>query len=221
MLASLALAAFAVRQQQRHVRNLQRLARLERRVSVAESTLNVLSGLGAGRSILQPAWRSVVDDLSGIRKLDPRRVDLEKAIASAETNARKNAADKADQAAVASESELMRVRARLGEAMQLFERLRKSGRIKHAEFQQAKADLREIALTVGVNSFQLMASHALKAGNTMKALTYYRKAESILQSSGLPPDEREQRLQAIASEKRRLIGLQGEEKGLLPLASGD
>ncbi len=222
MLASLMLAGFAVRRQQQNVRSLRQLTLLERRTEGVTDTLDVLSSMGAGPSVLGPGYQSLLDDLHRIRELDPRREDLDRTVTAAEANAKKKAdTSRREQAAVASERELLVVRNHLSRAQTLLQRFHRARRLSASEFQQAREDLRAVALAVGVNSFLLMATRALEAGNTIKAFSCYRKAESMLRASHLSESEKQQRLQAIESDKSRLIQGHEQEKGVLMMAVGD
>jgi len=222
MLASVMLAGFAVRRQQESVRSLRHLTLLERRTEAVTDMLEVLASMGAGISVLGPGYQSLLDDLRRMRELDPLREDLERAVTAAEASAKKKAdATRRDQAAVASERELLAVRNHLNRAQTLLQRFHRARRLSASEFQQAKEDLRQVALAVGVNSFMLMATRAQEAGNAIKAFSFYRKAESVLRSSHLSDSEKQQRMQVIESDKARLIQGHEQEQGLLLMAVGD
>lgn len=220
MPAALWLAQFAHQQQERRVMVLYRLTALEKRRAELESALDMFEQLGAGEDILDTLQKALVHDLKRMQALDPSRDDLDAAIESAGKRRRRKSGDR-EQAAVSSEQELAALRHRVQGALQLIVQLQHHDNLPRDAVVRARRGLEILVAQVGINSFVLMARHAIEKANTMKAFSYYRKAERLAQYTSLPEAQKQESLDMIEAEKRQLLQRNESDRGLMLLAAGE
>lgn len=219
MPAALWLAQFAQQQQDRRVMVLYRLTALEKRRGELESALDMFEQLGAGADILDALQKALIQDLKRMQTLDPKRPDLTGAIEAAGKPRRRKPGEQ-EQAAVSSEHELTALRHRVQGALQLLVPLQQHGTLPRETVTRARRGLEVLVARVGVNSFVLMARHAIDKGNTMKAFSYYRKAERLAQYTVLPDAQKQESLDMIEAEKQQLLQRHENDRGLMLLAAG-
>lgn len=220
MPAALWLARFALQQQERRVMVLYRLTALEKRRGELESALDMFEQLGAGEDILDTLRKALVHDLKRMQGLDPRRGELAAAIEAAGKRRRRKQGER-EQAAVSSEKELTALRQRVQSALQLIVRLQQHGSLPRDAVSRARSGLEVLVARVGINSFVLMARHAIDKGNTMKAFSYYRRAERLAQYTSLPEEQKQESLDMIEAEKQQLLRRHDRDRGLMLLAAGE
>lgn len=220
MPAALWLAQFAQHQQDRRVMVLYRLTALEKRRSELESALEMFEQLGAGEDILDTLQTALLHDLERMRDLDPQRADLGRAIEEAGKRRRRKSGDR-EQAAVSSEQELAALRQRVQRALQLIVQLHQHGSLPRDSVARARRGLEVLVARVGINSFMLMARHAIEKANTMKAFACYRKAERLAQYTVLPEGQKQESLDMIKAEKQQLLQRNENDQGLMLLAASE
>jgi len=174
--------------------------------------------LGAGEDILETLRQALVNDLKRMRALDPERRDVDAAIESAGGQRRRKSAT-GEEAAVSSEQELSVLRGRVNRALQVIVQLQRHGVLSREAVGRTRQGLEVLAVRVGINSFVLMARHALEKGNAMKAFSCYRKAERLARYTSLPEGQRRENLERIEAEKEQLLRGQ-DDRGLMLLAAG-
>lgn len=220
--AALLLAQFARRQQEQRVLSLYRLSALEQRRRQLEDAMEMFQQLGAAPEIMDTLGKALLHDLQRMLSLDPLREDLQRSIGKLEKGGRKKTAlPDSEQAAVESENELRALRVRIQQVLELLQRLQKAGFLERADVLQVRESLEMLLVRVGINSFMLMARHALDGRNIMRAFSCYRKAERLARFSRLPEAQLAASLAMIEREKERLIMEQDSDEGLLLLASAD
>lgn len=220
MPAALWLAQFAQHQQDRRVIVLHRLVALEKRRSELEAALEMLEQLGAEDDILDTLQRALLQDIEKMRELDPQRADLGPAGEAADKRRRRTTGDH-EQAAVTSEQELAVLRQRVQRALQLVVQLHQHGSLPRDAVSRTRRGLEVLVARVGINSFMLMARHAIEKANTMRAFACYRKAERLAQYTVLPEAQKRESLDMIEAEKRQLLQRNENDQGLMLLAAAE
>lgn len=220
MPAALWLAQVARAQQEYRVTVLYRLTAMERRRGELDAALDMFEQLGAGADILDPLQKALIHDLKRMQQLDPQRSDLTAAIEAAGKPRRRKPGER-EQAAVNSEQELMALRQRVQGTMKLLLPMQQAGTLPRETVTRARRGLEVLVARVGVNSYVLMARHAIEKSNIMKAFSYYRKAERLAQYTSLPEAQMRESLDMIEAEQQQLLRRHESERGLMLLASGE
>jgi hypothetical protein len=218
--AALWLAQFARSQQEHRVMVLYRLTALEKRRAQLDSALDMFEQLGAGADILDALQKALIHDLRRMQTLDPGRTGLTAAIEVAGKPRRRKPGER-EQAAVNSEQELAALRQRVQGALQLIIPLQQHGGLPRETVTRARRGLEVLVARVGVNSFVLMARHAIDQGNTMKAFSFYRKAERLAQYTSLPEAQKQESLDMIEAEQQQLLQRHENDRGLMLLAGAE
>ncbi|HBX37146.1 MAG TPA: hypothetical protein DEG76_07640 [Pseudohongiella sp.] len=218
--AGLLLAKWALHHQSEQYWRLRQLASVdERRRQIYEASRALLQ-MDTDPEILQPLYETLANDIKTIQRLDPSRSDLDAQLKEAETAGRKRGSGSAGgSAAVATEQELSVAQRHIQRALQIAMDLYKGEKISASQFESARDKLRTLGLRVAVNSSLLMAQKAIEHEDGIRAMSCYRRAESLLGMRGLPQDEKRDKLAYIKAEREKLFANGG--RGLLMLASGE
>ena len=221
MPAALWLAGFARARQDQRIMTLFRLEALERRRHELDAAIAMFEQLGAGEDVLDALRQALLHDLERIGSLDPQRSDIARAIDAAGRKEGRRKKRDDGQAAVNSEQELGTLRNRAQRALQLLSGLQQHGTLPGDAVSRARRGLEVLVARVGVNTFVLMARHAMEKANTMKAFSYYRKAERLARYASLPEHQQRESLDMIEAEKQRLLQRNEDDRGLMLLAQAE
>src|SRR5690606_25002840 len=220
MLAGLMLAVWAGRLQAIQFQTIKQLATQEHRRAVLHETTLALQRMETDADVLKLLFTALCQDLRRMVELDPARKDLEKQLQETETASRQvNAAQSAgSSAAVATEQELIVAQRHIQRALQILGELYRIDRISAGQYESSRNKLRLLGLRVAVNSCLLMAQRALGQEDTVRAMSSYRRAESLLHMRGMPAEEKQEKLAYIDAERQRLFDSSSTWRGLLALA---
>lgn len=224
MLAGLMLAAWAARLQATQYQTLRQLTALEQRRDIIHNAARALQRMDSDADVLALLFGALAEDLRRMQELDPGRKDLDKSIQEAEAAVRqKSGAQNAagSSAAVATEQELSMAQRHIQKALNIFNDLYRADKISAGQLESSRNKLRLLGLRVAVNSCLLMAQQSLEQEDTIRAMSCYRRAESLLHMRGLPPAEKQEKLAYISAERRRVFERTNASAGLLMLATPD
>ena len=102
--------------------------------------------------------------------------------------------------------------------MHLLSEFYRAGTISAGQLESARSKLRILGLRVAVNSCLLMAQRSMEEEDTIRAMSCYRRAESLLNMRGMPADEKQEKLAYISAERQRVFARSPTAQGLLTLA---
>lgn len=221
MLAGLMLAAWAGRLQAIQFQTVKQLAALEQRRAILYETSRALQRMDIDPEVLGLLFTALILDLRRMMELDPARKDLEKQLQDAEAASKqKNAAPSTGgSAAVATEQELVVAQRHIQRALQVLGELYRTDRISAGQFESSRNKLRVLGLRVAVNSCLLMAQRSLELEDTVRAMSCYRRAESLLHMRGMPADEKQEKLAYIDAERQRVFEHSATGRNLLAMAA--
>lgn len=220
MLAGLMLAAWAGRLQAIQYQILRQLAALDQRRAMLQETGRALQRMDTDPEVLAMLFGSLAQDLRRMIELDPTRKDLEKQMQEAESASKQKTAQQnaGGSAAVATEHELTVAQHHIQKGLHLLNELYRADKISAGQLESARSKLRVLGLRVAVNSCLLMAQRSLEQEDTIRAMSCYRRAESLLHMRGMPADEKQEKLAYINAERRRVFERSPTAQGLLALA---
>ena len=224
MLAGLMLAAWAARLQAIHYQTLHQLAALEQRRETIQEVARALQRMDIDADVLAVLFGTLTDDLRRMKELDPGRRDLDKAIQDAEAAARQKSVAQGSSggsAAVATEQELSMAQRHIQKTLTIFTDLYRADKISAGQLESARNKLRLLGLRVAVNSCLLMAQQSLEQEDAIRAMSCYRRAESLLHMRGMPPAEKQEKLEYINAERQRVFARSSTSASLLMLATPD
>lgn len=224
MLAGLMLAAWASRLQAVQYQTLCQLTALEQRRDTIQESARALQRMDTDADVLAILFGALAEDLRRMQELDPARKDLDKHIQEAEAAARqKSGAQSASgsSAAVATEQELTMAQRHIQKALGIFNELYRADKISAGQLEASRNKLRVLGLRVAVNSCLLMAQQSLEQEDAIRAMSCYRRAESLLNMRGMPPAEKQEKLAYISAERLRVFERTNTSAGLLMLATPD
>lgn len=220
MVAGLMLAAWAGRLQAMQYHTLRQLAALDQRRSLLYETSRALQRMDTDPEVLAMLFGALAHDLRRMIELDPSRKDLEKQLQEAESASKQKTAQQnaGGSAAVATEHELTVAQRHIQRGLQLLGELYTADKISAGQFESARNKLRVLGLRVAVNSCLLMAQRSMEQEDTIRAMSCYRRAESLLHMRGMPADEKQEKLAYISAERQRVFERSPTAQGLLALA---
>jgi hypothetical protein len=224
MLAGLMLAAWAGRLQAAQYQTLRQLTGLEQRREYIQEAARALQRMDADADVLAILYGALAKDLGQMMELDPSRTDLEKPIQEAEAASRQTSGAQTvsgGSAAVATEQELTVAQRQIRKALNVLNELYRADKISAGQLEAARSKLRALGMRVAVNSCLLMAQQSLEHEDVIRAMSCYRRAESLLHMRGIPPAEKEEKLAYIAAERARVFERNNARAGLLMLATPD
>ena len=218
--AGLLLAKWALTQQSEQYWKLRQLSELDNRRQQSYEAGRALQQMDTEPEVLSLLFATLLQDIQRIQTLDPARTDLDRQLKEAEAGSRQQASHASGgSAAVATEQELVVAQRHIQRAMQIFIDLYKAEKISASQFESARDKLRMLGIRVAVNSSLLMAQRAVDQEDGVRAMSCFRRAESLLGMRGLPVAEKQEKQAYIKAERDRLFAQSG--RGLLLLASGD
>src|SRR5690606_18935750 len=221
MMAGLMLAAWAGRLQAMQYQTLRQLAALDQRRLILQDTTRALQRMDTDPAVLSVLFDALIQDLRRMIELDSSRKDLEKQLQETELASKQKSAPQQNggSAAVATEQELIVAQRHIQRGLHAVEDLYRAGRITASQFDTCRSRLRVLGLRVAVNSCLLMAQQALEQEDTIRAMSCYRRAESLLHMRGMPADEKQEKLAYIDAERQRVFQQSQMGRGVLALAS--
>ncbi|MDO9477855.1 MAG: hypothetical protein Q7L07_14185 [Pseudohongiella sp.] len=222
MLAGLMLAGWAAQLQAAQYQALSQLALLDQRRQSVQEVGRALQSMDVDTDILSTMYGTMIEDLKQMQALDPVRNDLNRHIQEAEAamRPRSNPAS-GGSAAVATEQELLVAQRHIQKALQMFADLYRHDKISAGQFENTKNKLRLLGVRVSVNSCFLMAQKAMEQEDTIRAMSLFRRAESLLSVRGIPAPEKQEKLAYIKAERQRVFDESQVSAGLLLLAKTD
>lgn len=122
---------------------------------------------------------------------------------------------------MATEQELTMAQRHIQKTVSIFNELYRADRISAGQWDSARRKLRLLGLRVAVNSCLLMAQQALEREDAIRAMSCYRRAESLLHMRGMSPEEKQEKLAYIQAERERVFEHTNINTGLLMLAAPD
>lgn len=224
MIAGLMLAAWASRLQAIQYQTLRQLTALEQRREVVQESARALQRMETDPDVLAILFGALAEDLRRMQELDPARKDLDKHIQEAEAAARQKSGGPGaagSSAAVATEQELTMAQRHIQKALSIFNELYRADKISAGQLESSRNKLRVLGMRVAVNSCLLMAQQSLEHEDTIRAMSCYRRAESLLHMRGMPPAEKQEKLAYIAAERHRVFERSATSSDLLMLATPD
>lgn len=224
MLAGLMLAGWAARLQVSQYNTLRQLAALEQRREIIEEVARALQRMDIDADVSTILFGALAGDLRRMQELDPGRKDLDKHIQDAESAARQKSAAQGvsgSNAAVATEQELTMTQRHIQKALNIVNDLYRADKISAGQLESARNKLRLLGIRVAVNSCLLMAQQSLEREDAIRAMSCYRRAESLLHMRGIPPAEKQEKLAYINDERQRVFERTNTHAGLLMLATPD
>lgn len=224
MLAGLMLAAWAARLQAEQYQTLRQLTALEQRREALQESARALQRMDTDADVLAILYGALAEDLRRMQELDGTRKDLDKHIQDAEAAARQKSGGQSasgGSAAVATEQELTMAQRHIQKALNIFNGLYRAEKISAGQLEASRNKLRVLGLRVAVNSCLLMAQQSLEMEDAIRAMSCYRRAESLLNMRGMPPAEKQEKMAYIAAERKRVFEHTNTNAGLLMLATSD
>jgi len=219
MMAGLMLAGWAAQLQAVQYETLSQLAALDHRRQSVQEVGRALQRMDVDPEILGVIYGSLVEDLKQMQALDPARKDINKYIQEAEAAMRpRNTPTSNGSPALATEKELMLAQAQVRKAMHILGDLYQSDKIGASQFEAYKNKLQLLGIRVSVNSCFLMAQQATEREDTLRAMSFLRRAESLLDVRGLPVQEKQEKLAYIDGERTRALESSRAGGRLLTLA---
>lgn len=232
VVVSLYAARFAQDQQEKNMVRLYRLAALDRRRVATKELIRALKALDDNPELMRVLNTSLKKDLQHIQILDPARKDLDEEIRQVQKFAGQGEGGKADEmseerkqrlvanTSFSSEREISFTRNYITEAMVAVKRLHETKQIRAEQLESIANYLANLSVSVAVNSQLNMGEQALKYGDKIKALGYFRKAEVSLQQGRMSHWERAAKSKEIENRTRKLLEESRDQQGLLLMAAG-
>lgn len=235
MVAALLIARFAQEQLEQNMVRLYRLTALDQRRASTRNVIRALLDIDENPELLRILYQSLRSDLLKIQQLDPSRADLENDIRQVQsglgalTDVERASGEQQEQrrqkleqrTSLGSEREIQITRAYISEAMSIIRRLYQFRQVRGEQLESVSRYLGTLSFTVAVNSHLNMGELALQEGDKIKALSNYRRAESLVMRGPYSGRDRTEKLSAIEAKKEQLIALSRSEQGLLLLTSTD
>lgn len=221
MLAGLMLAGWAAHLQAVQYETLSHLSALHHRCQSAQELGRALQRMDADPEVLSAIYGSLVEDLKRMKALDPARSDINKHILEAEAamRGRKTSASNGSPA-LATEKDLMLAQAQVRKAMQMLDDLHRRDKISASQLENNKNKLHLLGIRVSVNSCFLMAQQAIEREEPNRAMSFFERAEILLNVRGLPEQEKQEKLAYIDGERTRVLEFSQSGDRLLTLAGG-
>jgi len=211
ILSSLLIVRLTQDRQERQLIRLYRLAALDRRSSALRKVMQGLKAFDDNPEVIRILTQALKGDMQRIQNLDPARNANEKDArqggsdsAKAEKSSVANTANlsKVDQkTSFGTEREVMKARAHITDALALIRHLYQVGHVKGEQLESTARHLGTLSALVGVNSNIRMAEEAFEHGDSRKALSHYRAAESYLVNGPLNGPEGASKLSYIQQRK--------------------
>ncbi|MGJ8688199.1 MAG: hypothetical protein ACSHXZ_01645 [Gammaproteobacteria bacterium] len=209
ILGSLLIVRLTQDRQERQLIRLYRLAALDRRSSALRKVLQGLKAFDDNPEVIRILTQALKGDMQRIQILDPARSVNEKEArqgdsAKAEKPSAANTAtlSKVDQkTSFGTEQEVMKARAHITDALALIRHLYQVGHVKGEQLESTARHLGTLSALVGVNSNIRMAEEAFEHGDSRKAFSHYRAAESYLVNGPLNGPEGASKLSYIQQRK--------------------
>ncbi|MDO8271370.1 MAG: hypothetical protein Q7U82_05525 [Gammaproteobacteria bacterium] len=235
MVAALLIARFAQEQLEQNMVRLYRLTALDQRRASTRNVIRALLDIDENPELLRILYQSLRSDLLKMQQLDPSRADLENDIRQVQSGLgalsdverangeqQEQRRQKLEQrTSLGSEREIQITRAYISEAMSIIRRLYQFRQVRGEQLESVSRYLGTLSFTVAVNSHLNMGELALQEGDKIKALSNYRRAESLVMRGPYSGRDRTEKLSAIEAKKEQLIALSRSEQGLLLLTSMD
>jgi len=217
MMAGLMLAGWAAQLQAAQYETLSQLAALDHRRQGIQEVGRALQRMDVEPEVLSAIYGSLVEDLKQMQALDPARSDINKHIQEAEAAMRpRSAPASSGSPALATEKELMLAQAQVHKAMHMLGDLYRGDKISASQYEANKNKLQLLGIRVSVNSCFLMAQQAMEREDTARAMSFFRRAESLLNTRGVPVQEKQEKLAYIDGERTRVLeSSQGNRRPLL------
>lgn len=232
VVVSLYIARFAQDQQEKNVARLYSLAALDRRRVATKDIIRALKALDENPELMRVFNTSLKNDLQRIQTLDPARKDLDEEIRQAQKLSTAGDASKADEmseerrnrlvgnTSFSSEREISYNRNYINEALLAVKRLHGAGQIRSDQLDSIASYLAMLSVSVSVNSLIKIGEQALKNGDRIKALGFFRKAEVSLQQGRISAWERAAKHKEIEKRTHDLLAASRDQQGLLLMAAG-
>jgi len=206
MWAGLLLARWATVRQREQYWKLGQLSVLDSRSQRMADVARALRRMDADQQMLDSLQQVLRDDLNRIRALDPSRTDIDQQLQALESPVAPLSREaQGGGAAVATEPELTAVQRQIQQALGVFTELYRAGRISASQWQTARDRLQELGIRVTVNSCLLMAQRAIEQEDGVRAVSYFSRAERLLNMTGLPAQEKEQKKRELKQERERAL----------------
>jgi hypothetical protein len=206
MLAGLMLAGWAAQLQAEQYQTLSQLSMLDQRRQSVQEVGGALQRMDVEPEVLGVIYSSLIDDLKTMQALDPGRGDLSKHIQEAEAAMRpRSTPASSGSAAVSTEKDLLIAQRHVQRAMQMLADLYRSNKITAGQLETNKSKLQLLGIRISVNSCFLMAQQAMEHEDSMRAMTFFRRAESLLNVRGVPAQEKHEKLAYIRTERARVL----------------
>lgn len=219
MLARLMLAGWAAQLQAVQYQTLSQLATLDHRRQNIQEVGRALQRMDVDPEVLSAIYSSLVEDLKRMQALDPARSDFNRHINEAETAMRpRSTPASGGSPALATDKELLVAQAHVHKAMHMLGDLYRGDKISASQFETNKNKLHLLGVRVSVNSCFLMAQQAMEREDTARAMSFFRRAESLLNVRGVPAQEKQEKLDYIDSERSRVLEASQGSGRLLMLA---
>jgi len=220
MVGSLLMVRLTQDKQETQVIRLYRLAALDRRSGALRKVIQGLKTIDDNPDVVRMLSQVMKSDLQRIQKLDPSRSsnDKDSRTSGSETSKteKPNAAglSKADQkTSLGSDREMQRARAHITDALALIRHLYQVGHVAGEQLESTARHLGTLSAMVGVNSNLRMGDEALERGDTRKALSYYRAAESFLHNGPLQGPEAAKKLSYIQQRRTSIADQEAQVAG--------
>lgn len=206
MLAGLMQACWAAQLQAEPYQTLSQLAMLDQRRQNVQEVGRALQSMDVEPEVLGVIYSSLIDDLKSMQALDSGRGDLSKHIQEAEAAMRpRSTPASSGSAAVSTEKDLLIAQRHVQRAMQMPADLYRSDKITAGQLETNKTKLPLLGIRISVNSCFLMAQQAMEHEVSMRAMTFFRRAESLLSVRGVPAQEKHEKLAYIRTERARVL----------------
>jgi hypothetical protein len=206
MLAGLMLANWAAQLQEQQYQILSQLAMLDQRRQSVQEVGRALQRMDVDPEVLGVFYSALIDDLKSMQALDTGRSDLSKHIQEAEAAMRtRSTPASSGSAAVSNEKDLLIAQRQVQDAMQIFADLYRNNKITEGQFENSKTKLQLLGIRVSVNSCFLMAQQAVEREDSIRAMKFFQRAESLLNARGLPVQEKQEKLAYIKAERARVV----------------
>ncbi len=219
MVGSLVLVHVLQERQERNLIRLYRLAALDRRRASISKVMRNLRELDDNPEVIRVLGQALKNDLSRIQKLDPARGNGDQELRAANPGGGTGETGKTDKGATGdgkrtkldqktslnSERDVIRARAHITDALALIRHLYEVRQIRGEQLDSTARHLALLSALVGVNSNINMAEIAHANGDSVKALSLFRAAESYLLNGPLKGAEGAQKLQLIQTRKDQIM----------------
>lgn len=232
LVSGLSLARYAIYQQEELILRLHWLTVLSRQRQQTWATIRALEAMDDHPDLLLPLYESLKADLLRIARLDPDNAEIPDELKQvnqrlgrsvnqqgADNQERRTRLEKGS--SLGSQGEITEAGKRAGDAMNILRRLSRYRKITVEQFASGSRRLRYLSALIGVNSNIRMARMALAEGDRIKALSCFRRAESILQLGIITGREYSDKQNLIDTERQQIHDEHASDKGVFLLTVGE